>query len=761
MIEILNNDRYITQETLEKCFKQGAYSYVDKVICGNGFSTAFINNKPPRNKVNIIIAPNRAVVTSKEESYRRNPTENRIKFFYKDSVDTDFMDAEVLMFVADSFLLMKDRLYWIKDRIHNVLIDEAHSVEIQSKFRSKLVDFTSEVRKIIGSEPALVSVTATPNLFTPVNIRIRNKIVTPMTINLTNDFQRSIERIRGLLDAGEKVVVATNNKNVIYRLRDANNVVEADFTIGEGLSRSLVELVIVKENKDSYLKVISSRGFEGFDIHGKDFNVVFFEDRNSIGGFESFYIANLYQAINRVRDGAKTIEYCRKELTNAKPTPFTDIDKDIKKFITRTDITINQKQSLSHDKKYYLNHPYLIFTQENSENSPNYGDFSVKANKEAIRLYKESLAYDKPFPSEEFTTFLKERKISINNICTVPKKLKVIRLAEEEKIDRLKTNEKFITGLDLFGDDFFITPQHREKVSEYFRDLATFVRRKNYTLERGISERESIALNLLSNPLEFNKVLVKFTKLFNERSIAKYGIKASKYHRDIFAKRSVFTLCKLAMLFSNDTITIPRKWTVNRDYNILTEIGVAEIKYIPGLFNVEVTEVDVNSAFIRVIYALNGLELPLDFYGKDKKNKLKINILLNSFFYDETKKSPLRLQKLRAIKSFQAYNFDEKVISYLIDNFFMNKDKGSLFHFLSFYEKKLVGMVKKIAIDEFETEGFGRRHDSLILFNNQSSLEKLNHLDFLNSKGWFKIVKEGMTREEEIAEFDEFMKTLD
>ena len=762
MTEIINSDRYITQETLTKCFSQGKYNYIDKVICGNGFSTAFINNKPPRGKINIIIAPNRAVVISKEAQYRANPTGTKMKFFYKDSTDLDFTEAEVLMFVADSFLLMSERLYWIRDSINWVLIDEAHSVEIQSSFRRVLIDFTAKVRKLIGEAPVLVSVTATPNLYTPVTFRIKNDIVTPVEITLVNDFEASVERVKKLLEDGEKVVIATNNKNVIYRLKDANSVLEADYTIGEGLSTSLSELITIKQNSESNLKIISSRGFEGFDILGEDFNVFFYEDRGSVQGFETFYIANLYQAINRVRAGAKYVEYCRKEVVNARPVIFDDIDKDVQTFIDRTDLSIHNKQSKSHSKGFYIYHPYLIFTQDINPESRNYGEFSVKKNEENIRLYKESVIYDKPFPSEEFNTFLQERQISVINKCEVPRRLRQIRLRDEYKEQRLLTNVDFIDDLDLFGEDFYLKPEYRETIVDYRAILTTYLRRKNYAGLRRPTDREEAGLKLLSNLKEFDKVLAKFTKVYNERSINKYGLKASKKYRESFKKQSLQTLCKLILIFCNEKIRIPSNWIANRDYNILTDIGIPEIEYIASIFGVETTEVDVNSAFIRIIYSINGLDLPANFYGENKENKKLINTFLNNFFYNPKQKTSKAMQKKRAVDKFTKLGFEPIVIKYLIDNFFLAKYRGELFNFLTFYEKQIVSNLKLVAVEDFDTEGFGRRHDSLILFNNQSNLERLNHLEFLNREGWFKIVEQEklLTRQEEVLEFFEFQKDL-
>ena len=238
-----------------------------------------------------------------------------------------------------------------------------------------------------------------------------------------------------------------------------------------------------------------------------------------------------------------------------------------------------------------------------------------------------------------------------------------------------------------------------------------------------------------------SRLAVDLAKTFNARSIEKYGVKASKQYRDQFKKKSLQVLYSLIQMFANEVIKTPSKWVANRDYNVLTEIGIPEIKLVAECFEIETTEVDVNSAFVRILYALNHVNLPEDFYGVNKENKLEINVFLNDFFYDETKKSLKKVQRKRAYDKFIKLGFDAKVVDYLMTNFFESRHRGSLFNFLTFYEKQVVSKLKATALEDFKTEGVGRRHDSLLLFNNETDLQRLNHLDFLGRNGWFKVAE--------------------
>ena len=192
MIELHNDSRYLTPYVISKCFIKGKTNHVDKVICGNGFSTSFLNLEPPKDKINILIAPNRAVIIGKERQHIVNsqiketiPT----KFFYKGSQDYNIEDAQILCFVSDSFLQYKSQIEKIKDKVNFILIDEYHSTIIQSTFRKKLVNLIDEVRFIVGGEVGITTVTATPLLFSKIDIRIKTheRFIKPIDINITND----------------------------------------------------------------------------------------------------------------------------------------------------------------------------------------------------------------------------------------------------------------------------------------------------------------------------------------------------------------------------------------------------------------------------------------------------------------------------------------------------------------------------------------------------------------------------------------------
>jgi hypothetical protein len=163
--------------------------------------------------------------------------------------------------------------------------------------------------------------------------------------------------------------------------------------------------IVLKQNSESNLTIISAKGFEGIDNYYKNASVYFLEDRGN--EFETFYISNFYQAFNRVRNGASYIEYNRLDLSNKRKDDFKDINTEVNSFINAkldhkgNAFSTENKQT----KKYKKYHSFVIFEQDSN------GVFSIKRNDASINLHKEKIIYDKPFPAPEFEKFLADRKI--------------------------------------------------------------------------------------------------------------------------------------------------------------------------------------------------------------------------------------------------------------------------------------------------------------------------------------------------------------
>ena len=59
MIKTIRYDsKYLSAQIVENCFTDNKSQLIDKVLCGNGFTTAYLNIKPRNsNQINLIVVP--------------------------------------------------------------------------------------------------------------------------------------------------------------------------------------------------------------------------------------------------------------------------------------------------------------------------------------------------------------------------------------------------------------------------------------------------------------------------------------------------------------------------------------------------------------------------------------------------------------------------------------------------------------------------------------------------------------------------------
>ena len=750
---IESHHKYVTSEIVEECFVKGELTSVDKVLCGNGFSTGFLNLKVKRNRVNIMIAPNLAVIVEKEQSYLNDcrlplmhkdkvyTTENRVKFFYGDSEDDNFDDADLLMFVADSFMMRGDAIRQINHRVDKVLIDEVHSVHQQSSYRSILVDLESKVVNRFPNNVAIVSVTASPIQFAKVDIKIKNSNIPHQLINHSKDRKETLERIHNDLDMGENVVVFTNNSGVVFNLSKKNDrSLDGKFVLGDSLYNSISKKVTVREDYDSNLTVVSSRGFEGFDIMYEDAKVYFFEDRSS--DYESFSIGNLYQAVNRCRKGAKYVEYCRQEVSDKHRSEFKDIRREVGMFVSQSNISAEKRLS-SEYKKF---RPYIIKTKGRD-------GILLKSNPISINLYLEKEMYNLEFPQKGILQFAKDRNITFNKIETMSNRVRT-RTDRDVAIEMLYINKDNITKRKSIPSDYHLkvknlwskdnveTPEQLRKA--YHKALDMYLIEKNYAQDYINTDRQGIALRILENPIAFQELCDHILEMYTSSKKEKHSrLEAAKRIKS-FKNYLPTTVAQLLMSFARDVISFDENEVAWRDYNLATKVGISQLAEISEtIFQTKIDEYDIVSAFPRILYAINGKNLPDDFYGENRKNKIAMNVYLNSFGYDDTKSSSKKLQKQRVKDKLRGFNMDEDVIAWLIDNYFESDFRGDLFNKLAYYEEQIINELIELIKDggNCKNQGVVRRHDSVIVFGNEDNLDYISYFVpkiFPNTSGWFK-----------------------
>ena len=746
---------YIPLYVVENCFsQQNNFQFVDKTLTGNGFTTSFLNIKPTEiTQSNIIIVPNKGVIKSKQEkqihtlkygTYEEKNSLQKIGFFYGDqSSDTfEFGKFETMMFVVDSFIHYKDKILQNKEKIDKILIDEGHSVIIQSVFRHKLVDFIDIIKRDFADKK-IVCVTATPMLFNEVDIRIYPKEIEKRNIHISSDQKSSLERLKTLLKDKKRCIVALQDVRLLKQLANSKGVLRANVKVGSTLFLKIIEAVKLEIDENSNLTVISSAGFEGFDVENGINNFFLFEDRAYV--YQTFYAQNLIQAIGRSRRGTDYIEWCR--MPNMTRTPMQSKETMIK---------VANSNKISNEKK---------ITDRNYKFIPKYFDYNqdaelglildFKLNETKYHLDYELRQADLQGVNEVYGAFFKERGFSLVYLNEGDKRLNLKNVSHKVAFRNLKLNEDIIIKNSLLNG-LKINIQPKDNLSYYVKEYEIYLRRKYYYLD-------DLPFEKTPNEIELDKLKNLKTELFaysilkDERSIDRacneiYKDAVKNKKEEINRKSTEFKQWKkdfienikdryirLIIAFSQERIRVPKKIRNSRDYNLTTEVSITLIKAVSELFDVDVYEFDIRSCNSRIIYSMVGLPLPNNFYGENKKNKKKINTMLNilSSEYADKKNIDVGNHKKNIVRNLKNLDFDERVISFLISTFW-NKPMDAMFNFCAYHEKLIVEKITN-ELDIFENKGIIRRHDSALYFGkiNDMQFNSIENFEYKGQKGWF------------------------
>ena len=744
VLNIIPHSReYISPDIVADCFKDCKFTFVDKQICGNGFTTAYLQLKPKPFQVNIIIAPNRQVVLEKQKAYKQGKlkTPNRIGFIYGDgdlyqSDEYDLNKYDVLMFVADSFLERIPRLKAEANRIEKILIDEAHSVEIQSIFRNRLKRFF----KVVSSEfssASIVAVTATPLLHQRPDIVIKSDVKEFRTIYKSENQKKAFSRLQDLIKKNEPVIVATQNARLIRKLA-VNGVIEANFKIGTKLKQSLVELAVIKQNDQSNITIISSTGFEGFDVLNSQNNIFIFEDRAR--DEETFFAANIIQIIGRSRKGTKYIEWCR--LPHSKGRKKIDTKHLLNKLLSRR---ISTEKKIT-DKNYK---DLLRFTLPSKNSVIAKGQYLLEFDIVGKRLYDEIVKADQ-HGITTYSSFFNDRGFKIKALDEGQSRFTIGKVSEKVKAENIKANRDYISQYKVY-DGIYLKVVDQVSIDRFYKHVKEYLRRKYWAIDNPeYLENEKKLIYLLSDEDRFHQYASEIFSIYKADKKADKNISRSEYQKRVstIEKNLISITGRLLLMFGNKKIKLPSKKRVWRDYNLLTEVSMSIIKKVSVDFGIKVHEVDIKSCNPRILYSVNGCGLPDNFYGENKKNKRKVNIALNSFKkYDERarNKTDKKHQKQNCKRSLLNLGFDETVVNGIVEKFF-DSDKGALFNYCAYHEENIIDQVSEIlkAFRLSDENSFIRRHDSVLIFGDYDiPYQDLKEFTYLGQKGWFNVDKAG------------------
>ena len=800
MKTLINNNKYLDTTIVKQCFIKGQITHVDKQACGNGFTTATFSMSPAEGHTTIVIMPHRAGVIGKHNKYRSTSGEERaknfgtnsVRFFYEGSPNLGFDNADVLVFVADSFLNKAKTGAFDDMKIDKVLLDEYHSIEKDSSYRPNLRKLLSRISNVFDSQKdvAITTVTATPFPLSKKDIKIVNTKLEPCEIQLRVNLPFVVKEIRELIKKDEEVIIFTNNPRVPYMVLYNKNKkakeVPVNWIVGERFEMSTCELLKFKQDADSKITICSSTGFEAQDIDYQNANVFFVEDFSE--NWQTFSLPNLYQAINRPRAGAKTITYIR--LLSDK---IAEVPADLDRFIERTDIPVEKKMTEDYRKEY---HPYVFFEAQGTS-------FSIEKNQVAVNMRKDLLdwACDNTFlvnPTGLMKEWLEDRKITF----VLPKnserqKRKKTRVGEDVKIANLKYNQEHIRERDFFGTSYTFelnsfkiaaikeTPDSQDKLDLFKNSFLDYLRRKDYDGTYRHSKGDKKILDWLKSPNERDYFIDKIVREYASTSIEKYGEKNSREYRKRFKANHMDFILQLLTRMAKKYVTIKKKDVGNRDYNITTPVNISAVNNVADMMEMYSCEIDIPSCNPRILWGLCGLKLPDDFYGANKENKLKINSLLNNLtfrhpdkakaekgipWYKEDDPDRFKSFKYDKIKELKALNFPEVVIEYLVKKYFNAGFTGQFAYDMAFHEKQVISAAIDI-VTRCNIEGFIRRHDSVIVINYKENnkrigeqflnIEELNNIEYFSQKGWFNVCQDYVLNEMKYREIDSRLSYFD
>jgi len=752
MNNITYKGKYLTSNIVSNCFIPNKFTFVDKSKTGNGFTYQFLKLKPKgKFKSNIIIAPNKQVLISKQE----NSENENIGFFYGDEKSSFFELGvyDTMMFVADSFLIYKDVLANNLNMIDRVLIDEAHSVLIQSKFRDNLKRFFEVVQDTF-KDKSIVCVTATPMLFNKIDIRLIPEDLETKIIDISFNQESTFNSIKEDLANGKKVTLAIQDAKQLKAFLDENGFLNANIKVGQSMYRKIVETMpLSTQNKKYNLTIISSAGFEGFDIKNGINNVYIIEDRSV--EYQSFYIQNVIQIIGRSRLGVGNIVWCRLPNSNAKEL----ISKERM-------IQVANSKRISYEKKMTDKNYWFIREFFDSKADDTFGLITdLIFDETRYNLAKEFNDSDILGLNTLYKDYLAERGFKLNFLNDASRRIKSNNASNKIALKNIEINKEIVETKKLF-DDIRIPQYRKETNKEYAKMMLTYFRQKywdkpefylwDFNLDAKSIEdyqRKFMAYNEFRNEVQLYRFLndekhnkelsFKIFTIIKKKKQKELGRLSVEYkewiqkHSESF--QDVFT--RLMIVFSQDKVRMAKKLRNSRDYNVLTETSLTAIENIAMLFNKNTFEVDIKNCNPRILYALAGVEFNENLYGIDKVNKIAINKLLNKISFEFRGKRNEAKYKSDLKTQLKEFGFDDVVINFLIDNFFY-KSKDAIFNACAYHEQVIIEDLKSQLYKEtiIDTQTCIRRHDSLITFEDLNDKQKviINEFEYLGFKGWFK-----------------------
>lgn len=746
MKQLVNENKYLSTDLIQACFEPGRVNWVSKGICGNGFTTGFSFIEPKRNKLNVLICPNIAVAEDKKKDYhsgRFGFEGAQIGFLYQGSrLEKSIFNYDLLVVVADSFIHNYFKLELSK-RTDKLLIDESHSVEQQSIFRFSLVKMQRIINDYFNAS-SVCYVTATPNLYSNVNIQIKNNIE-KTTLNISRNPKNTIKRAIESINEGLTTLIFTNNASIIDTIITSAGINEFRLIGGSKIKSSIYKKNKVFLNENSKVIFVTSAGMEGWSLCDENCRVFMFVNYNSKN--EQFLASNIYQAFNRPRNGYKYGEVCI--LKTGKDFPVYDAEEVVNYLVNNEDIEIKYKQKrkfrFRFNGKEYENRHYINFIEFYNEEEKVY----CRPFQNKININKELIQAETDFINT-YKDFFSFRNVDLILLDEQPENKQIrTRKNRAEKISNLVFN--------LSNDETIFKECFLQKKP---KDLNSFIKEVEDVIQVASGAKITIedkylkCYELLTKKEFYNDLLQLYLKRQAEK---KEG--TIKGNKETF-KEETFKYC-LDIIHSILTDYVQPYFIGHRDYNTFVAVNNYILEYIAEGLGLYFYELDIRNAYPRFVHRLNGLELPEHFYNhpiltrsevKTNINRIlnDLSINVNSYIYNRKKRgfatdekqiqNFIKNKRRKDRNELREYGFNETIIDWLLDNFSNNPDRGALFNLLSFHERNLISAAKKeIRLSNPQNNFFEvRKHDAILyFFTDQMEFNSGKYIQYLDSDNWF------------------------
>lgn len=770
---LTNSSKYISKHIMTSIFKSSQTTYVDKVVTGNGMTTAFLKLDVQPKTYNFIIVPNISIAKDKESIYRRGRkrfgyiynSDTQMHFIYGGSRDSvrnikyNKREGQTIVIVVDSFL--NNLRYFINNNIlintKKIMVDEAHTIITQGTFRDSLLRFKYRLEDLqLKFKFDVAYITASPllqddsfNVNNPYYFKINN--IHPSynnykTLNINTDLEDSVNRASSHILKGDNVLIMSNSIDYLSKVLELSGNPVVDLHLGSNLMRGMADRFVLKLYKgvkgNAQVNVHSSSAFEGIDIISEDTHIFIYMNRRREEG--KFHMANVYQALGRARKGFKYAELAIKEMDEDKLNQGHDWRNAISELKLRN---ARDKYHTNFDKEFKQR--YILGDKDNYVNIINDREDS-QLDVSEIDSYKD---------------YFDERKIQFNYLNTIP----MIKLSNITKKDDnvYVQNKNYILNNDLL-DGLTLPNFYKNTITKMreksIKDIEWYASRFSLLGLPGFDTNMRDIITVLQDDKLYYKLrddMIDLYKKKKESQIKNYDLldptlrniyeksgvmkKAKVLARNtlleaviVFESRVDYNLIQLlrtfAMIKKSD---IDNKTILYREYNIYTTLGMSILVPMAAKFNILLKEIDISRAFVRILYTLNELELPDDIYGVNKHKKIDINAALNKVFirgwYDMTS-DELSIKKYNKKKTLIKEGLDPKVAAFLVDNFSM-KQRDSVFNFLTKHEKDVIDQLREyiqtFTVKAFPFEAFVRRHDSILLLNPTDEMVNFNLSKFV------------------------------